>query len=132
MDRLTKCKHCESDACFESIINAKPSWYCFTCGYKSSTLNTITSPFDFSEFEKGLPEIVIDNKFIDNEGYVWYPYIINDKTMGMIFPEGTNKLDWEWKSIKYVDGNLDMDNATNYHKLNYMDALEFIGYFNKR
>jgi len=49
-------------------------------------------------FEEGLPRLMLDLKYIDKEGFCWYPTVVDKIEEGkyMIFPDGTSKDDWKW------------------------------------
>jgi hypothetical protein len=41
-----------------------------------------------------LPSLFRDIKFIDNDSFVWYPSTVTKEGVGIIFPDGTTKVDW--------------------------------------
>jgi hypothetical protein len=56
--------------------------------------------------------------------------ILDDKSM--TFPEGTNPNDWKWSAVQSKDNKADMTTKKEYEINEFMDALEYIGYFNKK
>ena len=56
--------------------------------------------------------------------------ILDDKSM--IFAEGTSVEDWQWSAVQSKDNKLDMTTKKEYPEREFMDALEYIGYFNQK
>lgn len=94
-DRLTTCKHCGSHFCYEIYHESIISWKCFNCGFESNS-NFINNTEVVNIFEDKLPSLYKDIKYLDDDGFVWYPMIINNPYKGIIFPDGTSKDKWEW------------------------------------
>lgn len=150
MDKLIICKKCGSDACYAQEVNESINNYqCMGCGFISNSLMTQGSDF-MNEQESILPELYKDLFFTDDDGCIWMPSTVNIPTMGMIFANGTNKLDWHWAAVKavkiteaekevfkkkdgtYYEYRMDMDTIKTYPEREYMDALEYIGIFSKQ
>lgn len=66
--------------------------------------------------------------------YTWIPRTVNDPDHGLLFVDLTpDKSDWFWVAIPATavsEGakSLDTEGARQFKKIEYMDALEFIGY----
>jgi hypothetical protein len=151
MDKLTICKKCGSDACYSQEVNESITNYqCMGCGFISNSLMVKDSDF-FKEQSEILPELYKDLLYEDKDGRVWMPSTVNIPTMGMVFANGTNKSNWHWSAVrsvpvttdedkeKYIkkDGTpyehrMDMENIKNYSEKDYMEALEYIGVFEKQ
>jgi hypothetical protein len=50
----------------------------------------------------------------------------------MVFAEGTSVEDWKWSAVQSKDGKVDMTTKQEFTEREFMDALEYIGYFNKK
>ena len=128
-EQLIICPKCGGDACYEASNNKLTVWSCYGCGFTSNT--TLTED-KLVEIEAVMPQLFIDLKFKDEKGYYWYPMtvILDDKSM--TFPEGTNPNDWKWSAVQSKDNKADMTTKKEYEINEFMDALEYIGYFNKK
>jgi hypothetical protein len=94
-------------------------------------------------YKETSPELYKDTLFTDKEGRVWIPSIITLPERGMVFLDGNNSSNWRWTGMKatlidkserdkYPPGQtFKMDNSSMKHfeKNSYMDALEYIGFF---
>jgi hypothetical protein len=56
--------------------------------------------------------------------------MLDDKSM--VFAEGTSVNDWKWSAVQAKDGKADMTTKKEYEINEFMDALEYVGYFNKK
>jgi len=147
-DKLTICPHCNGNACYEFSQPQLTSWICMGCGYTTNSEYTFSNKkFKIGDVEASLPELIKDLRFIDEKGYVWYPTVINENGKGMVFPNGTNIKNWKWSGVKsvkieenekskypnpkggYYEYRSDMDSIQYFDPLDFMDALEYIGYF---
>jgi hypothetical protein len=137
-----------SDACYESTIEQNgeniTTWLCFGSGFTSSTLMTEGSKA-VSDLLETAPELYKDLLHVDKDKKVWVPATITLPGKGMVFLDGSNTEQWNWsavravrlteedvKSGKYPEGHefkMDMQNKKIYGKNDFMDALEFIGFF---
>ena len=147
-DNLEICPKCGGDACYTTQLNATAkNYFCFGCGFTSNDLMVI-GEFDFEQYEETLPELYKDIKIDDGSGRVWYPITINTEDKGTVFAKGRNIMDWKWAGIKVkevskeeqekfkVPGSnkiykykTDMTTLKEYNQHNFMDALEYIGFF---
>ena len=151
MDKLTICKKCGSDACYSQEVNESITNYqCMGCGFISNSLMKKDSAF-LQEQSEILPELYKDLFYEDDGGNIWMPSTVNIPTMGMVFANGTNKDEWYWSAVKSIpvtteedkekykkkDGTsyehrMDMENMKNYSEKDYIEALEYIGVFEKQ
>ena len=80
--------------------------------------------------------------FEDKNKRVWLPATITLPQRGMVFIDGTNKKDWKWAAVKAIllqkedkklaedqTHKMDMKNVKHFKKKDFMDALEYIGFF---
>jgi len=148
-DSLEICPLCGSDACYVTQLNATAkNYFCFGCGFTTNDL-MVKGEFDFEQYEETLPELYKDIKQTDNSNRVWYPITINIEDKGTVFAKGTNKDNWQWAGIKVkevskeeqekfkVPGSdksykykTDMTTLQEFSQKDFMDALEYIGFFN--
>ena len=128
-ESLITCLKCGGDACSEISNGVVTIWICMGCGFTSN--NTITD-INVTEMEATLPELYKDLKFKDKEGKYWYPnsVILDDKSM--VFAEGTNVQDWMWTAVQAKDGKTDMTTKKEYEINDFMEALDYIGFFEKQ
>ncbi len=89
------------------------------------------------------PELYKDLLHTDKEKRVWAPATITLPAKGMVFLDGTSKEDWKWSAVKaveipkedlgkYPEGQthkMDMPNGKKFEKKDFMDALEYIGFY---
>lgn len=94
-DNLITCPHCGGNMCYEYHHSTHIQWMCFNCGY--GTTSHMVQDSDFVKNAKeSLPELVKDLEFIDKDGFVWYPSVINVPEKGILFPNGGSKDSWGW------------------------------------
>ena len=154
-DKLVTCKCCGSNACYESEFTTQEgpmtTWLCMTCGFTTNT--TMTKDSDSLKQTLELTADLIRDLRQDHEGLAWFPTAITMPSKGMIFPEpvkGTEN-EWTWTVVKAIDipkeeqkkypdprnpgtfykKRMDMENVKRYEKLNFMDAAEELGMFQK-
>ena len=154
-DKLTTCKCCGSDACYESEFTTEEgpinTWLCMTCGF--TTNSTMTEDSEGLKQTLELTADLIRDLRQDHDGLAYFPTAITMPDKGMIFPEPVKDTENEWlwtvvKSIpipkdeqeKYPDptnpgtfykNKMDMKNLKRYDKLSFMDAAEELGMFEK-
>jgi hypothetical protein len=128
-EKLIDCTRCKSNACSE-ISNGKVTiWICMGCGFTSN--NTITDS-NASEMEETLPELYKALKFKDESGKYWYPNSVVLENKAMVFAEGRSVEDWKWSAVQSKDDKVDMTTKKEFEEREFMDALEYIGYFNQK
>jgi len=136
-----------SNACYEQSFQQDgeeiKTWLCFGSGFTTSTLMTEGSR-TVNDLLETSPELYKDLLHTDKQGRVWMPATITIPEKGMVFLDGKNKDDWKWSAVKAIpiaeeelekfpEGQkyrMDMDNGKKYEKKDFMDALEFIGFYN--
>lgn len=143
MDKLTICKHCGSNACYEQHINESTvTWLCMGCGFTTSTL-MLENSAPIKQVVESSPELYKDLMSKDEDGHVWVPSTVTLPGRGMVFIDGTSKENWKWAAVKavpipaeelskYPSGQthkMDMKNAKHFAQRDFMDALEVIGFY---
>ena len=119
-DKLTTCKCCGSDACYESEFTTQDgpinTWLCMTCGFTSNT--TMTEDSEALKVTLELTADMIKDLRQDHDGLAYFPTAITMPDRGMVFPEpikGTTTLnsdptdsnskgkqDWGWTVVKAI------------------------------
>ena len=127
-EKLIDCPRCESNACSEISNGDVTIWICMGCGFTSN--NTITDN-NVEQMEGTLPELYKALRFVDVKGYHWYPNSVMLEDKSMIFADGKSVDGWKWSAVKGKDGKADMTTKQEFEQNNFMDALEYIGYFNR-
>lgn len=135
-----------SNACYEQSFEQDgkeiKTWLCFGSGFTTSTIMTEGSQAVVDLLETA-PELYKDLLHTDNQKRVWLPATITLPEKGMVFLDGTNKENWNWKAVKaipilqeeldkYPEGQthkMDMKNGKEFSKKDFMDALEEIGFY---
>lgn len=125
-EQLITCPKCEGNACSEVSNEQLTVWNCFGCGFTSNS-TMIEKNIKITEIM--MPELYKNLKFIDVNGYHWYPnsVVLDDKSM--VFADSKALGGWEWAAVKGKDGKADMTTKQEFEQNNFMDALEYIGYF---
>jgi hypothetical protein len=139
-EKLINCPRCNSNACSEMANEQITIWQCMGCGFTSNTYLTTDYANKYKEL---LPELYKALEYIDNKGLRWYPTAVTMEDKSMIFAEGTSVADWKWTAVKSKEvpesdrekfkGDIHMaDYSTKqeYPENEFMDALEYVGYFN--
>jgi len=126
---LTACPKCGGNACHEASNNKLTVWSCFGCGF---TANTTTTDLNIETIEAVMPQLYIDLKFKDQKGYYWYPSTVILEDKSMVFAEGTSIGDWKWSAVQTKDGKTDMTTKKEYEINDFMEALDYIGFFEKQ
>ena len=143
MDKLTDCKRCDSNACYEQHINEQlTTWLCMGCGFTTSTVMTEGSQPVKQAIESS-PELYKDLLHKDEDEHMWMPATVTLPAKGMVFIDGSTKENWRWAAVKaveivkeekhkYPDGQthkMDMKGAQYFNQREFMDALEVIGFY---
>mgnify|MGYP000013550938 FL=1 len=100
-DQLTTCRKCSSPLCYERHNDTLITWDCLQCGFTTNTL-FIDNTEAVLSYESMLPSLFRDIKFIDNDSFVWYPSTVTKEGVGIIFPDGTSKVDWKWAFARHI------------------------------
>lgn len=125
-EKLIDCLKCGGNACSEVSSRQLTVWTCFGCGFTSNS--TLTEE-NIPKVEETLPELYKDLKFVDENGYHWYPTAVTLDDKSMVFAEGKTVDDWKWSSVKAKDGKADMTTKKEFGVKDFMEALDYIGYF---
>jgi hypothetical protein len=128
-ESLTICPRCGGDACHKASTEQLTVWTCFGCGFTSNT--TITEE-NLVNIESVIPQLYLDIKFQDPKGHYWYPSTVILEDKSMVFVDGKSAEDWKWAAVQSKDGKSDMTTKQEYEQHDFMEALDYIGYFEKQ
>jgi len=126
---LTICPRCGSNACSEVSNDKLTVWNCFGCGFTS---NSTLTENNIETTEETLPELYKALKFKSVEGLHWYPTSVILDNKAMVFAEGKTIEDWQWSAVQSKNDKPDMSTKKEFHEREFMDALDYIGYFNQK
>ena len=148
-DNLTTCDRCGSDTCYVQEVNHEiKNYMCYGCGFITNSLMKKGEEFFESQMET-LPELYKELMGEDeNTELIWMPNTINLPNKGMVFADGKNGSNWAWAAVKAIPMpkeeqekfkekgknfkfKMDMENIKHYPEGDFMEALEYIGVFNK-
>ena len=142
-DNLISCSRCGSDACYTQEVNKDVSLeFCYGCGFQTNSLLTSGSDFFNAQMEI-LPDIYKALMDEEESGKLWMPtFIKTDK--GMVFADGSGRESWAWAGVKNVEVKeeekekyknakyrADMETIKHWPEGDIMEALDYIGHFNK-
>jgi hypothetical protein len=88
--------------------------------------------FNLELTEAVMPELYKALKFKDEKKYTWYPNSIMLDNKSMVFAEGTSTTDWKWSAVQSKDGKPDMTTKKEFIERDFMEALDYIGYFKQQ
>ena len=128
-ESLTVCPRCNSNACSEISNDKLIVWNCFGCGFTSNS--TLTED-KLEVTESVMPQLYIDLKFKDDKGYNWYPSTVILEDKSMVFADGKTIDDWKWAGVLSKDGKADMTTVKHFDERDFMEALDYIGFFEKQ
>ena len=148
-DNLTICDRCGSDACYVQEVNHEiKNYMCYGCGFITNSLMKKGEEFFETQMET-LPELYKELMGEDEDtGLIWMPNTINLPNKGMVFADGKNGSNWAWAAVKAIPMpeeeqekfkekgknlkfKMDMENMKHYPESDFMEALEYIGVFEK-
>ena len=148
-DNLVICDRCGSDACYvQEVNNEIKNYMCYGCGFITNSLMKKGEEFFESQMET-LPELYKELMGEDEDtGLIWMPNTINLPNKGMVFADGKNGSNWAWAAVKAIPMpeeeqekfkekgknfkfKMDMENIKHYPEGDFMEALEYIGVFEK-
>jgi len=150
-DELTICNRCQSDACYVNNLGADYKVYmCYGCGFTTNTLMKQDSEFLKEQLEV-LPELYKDLAYQDDQKNYWIPSTLNLNSKGMVYIDGTSTKDWKWAAIKSVsileeerknfpipgssgefyENKMDMKSLKHFEERDFIEALDYIGMFEK-
>lgn len=144
------CPRCGSKNCFQEDYkvesNSVSSFMCMGCGYTTTSLYKIGSEI-VQQFEESLPELFKAIKYNDSTSdLVWYPIVLNFPDKGLIFPDGTNSFDWQWRAVpvkevaeedknkypipdkpgEFYETKADMESSRLYPQSGFQDACKYL------
>ena len=141
-EKLINCPRCNSNACSEMANEQITIWQCMGCGFTSNTYLTTDYANKYKEL---LPELYKALEYIDNKGLRWYPTAVTMEDKSMIFAEGVSIQEWKWAAVKSKEipeadrekfkgetHTADYSTKKEYNEREFMDALEYVGYFDKK
>ena len=123
------CPRCGGNACHEASNEKFTVWSCFGCGF---TANSTTIEENLQNIESLIPQLYIDIKFKDDKGYYWYPSTVILEDKSMIFADGKSIEDWKWAGVQSKDNKADMTTVKYFEEKDFMEALDYIGFFEKQ
>ncbi len=50
----------------------------------------------------------------------------------MVFAEGRSTEDWKWSAVQAKEGKPDMTTKQEFEERDFMEALDYVGYFNQK
>jgi Zn ribbon nucleic-acid-binding protein len=126
MEEMFDCPICGTD---KSVVALKMSGVntriCQSCGYQTNEGMIDGSDVEKSIFESQ-PELFKDLKLIDDNGFVWYPTVLNEQNQAMLFPDGKNADNWGWRVAKHVPiGENDKILVGQTHKLDMTNSVVY-------
>ena len=128
-EQLINCPRCNSNACSEMSDGNITIWQCMGCGFTS---NTFLTEENSAKYKEVLPELYKDLEFIDEKGLRWYPTAVTMDDKSMIFAEGISIENWKWSAVQSKDGKPDMTTKKEFNGNDFLEALDYVGYFNKK
>lgn len=150
IDDLIICPKCGSTACYHILDEEGPQsaniYNCFGCGFQTNDALFHKSQETFiKSLEATMPELYKAIRYEDEKGNYWYPQTVNNINLGMVFADGTSVDDWKWSAVlskpidkkdrrKHKPGTthiMDMSTKKEFERHDYMEALDYIGFFNK-
>jgi hypothetical protein len=87
---------------------------------------------NLQEVESVVPQLYRDLKFKDVNGLHWYPNTVILEDKSMVFADGKTTEDWKWAAVQSKDGKADMTTKQEYEQYDFMEALDYIGFFEKQ
>jgi hypothetical protein len=128
-EKLITCPRCKGNACHEASNDKFTLWSCFGCGF---TANSTLVENKIKEVEEVLPQLYLDLKYTDSQGYYWYPNTVILEDKSMVFADGKSTIDWKWAGVQSKDGKADMETIKHFEEKEFMEALDYIGFFEKQ
>ena len=128
-EKLIDCPRCSSNACSEMSNSTVTIWVCMGCGFTSN--NTITDS-NIEQMEATLPELYKALRYKDEDGKYWYPNSVMLDNKAMVFAEGNSATNWVWSAVQSKDGKADMTTKQEFTERDFIEALDYIGYFDQK
>lgn len=98
VDGLVECPRCKSHVCYAQRVGSEETWTCMSCGFASTTLMKEGTDSEKQVSERQ-PKLYRDLKFVDPDGYVWYPSVLAVPNVAMVYLDGTSIEDAEWVGV---------------------------------
>jgi len=124
MEEMFDCPICGTDKSVAAIkMSGVNTRICQSCGYQTNE-----GMVDGSDVEKSIydsqPELFKDLKLIDDNGFVWYPTVLNEQNEAMLFPDGKNADNWGWRVAEYIPvSENDKTLVGQTHKLDMINSV---------
>ena len=128
-EKLTICPRCSGDACHEASNEKLTVWSCFGCGFTS---NSTIIEGNLQEVESVVPQLYLNLKFKDANGYYWYPNTVILEDKSMVFADGKTTEDWKWAAVQSKNSKADMTTKQEFEQHDFMEALDYVGFFEKQ
>ena len=128
-EQMIICPRCGGNACHEASNEKLTVWSCFGCGFTS---NSTIVEGNLQEVESVVPQLYLDLKFKDANGYYWYPNTVILEDKSIVFADGKTTEDWKWAGVQSKDGNADMTTIKHFEEKDFMEALDYVGFFEKQ
>ena len=128
-EQLINCPRCGGNACHEASNEKFTVWSCFGCGF---TANITTIEDNLENIESVIPQLYKDLRFKDDKGYHWYPSTVILEDKSMVFADGKSIEDWKWAGVLSKEGKADMSTVKYFEEKDFMEALDYIGFFEKQ
>ena len=147
-DEIVDCPKTGGDLCYKIQVTPEISTYMsLSSGYMTNSLMREGEEF-YQEQMETLPELHKDIAWKDPKtGLTWIPNTINEKGVGMVFADGTDKNNWGWAAVraikihehekrkhpipgkpgKYLEYKMDMENMKHFPERDYIEALDYVG-----
>ena len=110
---------------FEVKMSGVDTRICQSCGFQTNEGMIDGSDVEKSIFESQ-PELFKDLKLVDDNGFVWYPTVLNEQNQAMIFPDGKNADNWGWRVAEYIlIGENDKALVGQTHKLDMVNSVVY-------
>ena len=129
VEKFIDCPRCGGNACHEASNEKLTVWSCFGCGFTSNS--TLTED-NLANVESVMPQLYIDLKFKDANGFYWYPNNVMLEDKSMVFVDGYSIEDCKWSAVKSKDDKPDMSTLKQFEEKEFIEALDYIGYFQKK
>jgi len=126
MEEMHDCPICGTESSiFEVKMSGVDTRICQSCGFQTNEGMIDGSDVEKSIFESQ-PELFKDLKLVDDNGFVWYPTVLNEKNQAMIFPDGKNADNWGWRVAEYIlIGENDKALVGQTHKLDMTNSVVY-------
>ena len=144
MERVIVCPVCgDENSCFEDVQETFKSYMCFNCGFMSHSGYTKDKKSEIDHTSQLIRELA----FLDDERDIyWYPSVVNMGKLGIIYPDGIPS-NWVWKMARvvkvdeeekmnypvpgkddeYYEERLDVDNAVEFGRYEFLKACQTMG-----